>query len=79
MDFGTRFYRSVSIFAGSAVDRRKRQNEIHAESSTKRVLATLSQAIPARHASDANSDAPYSFRGDGGNYLSAKQKPPAVC
>ena len=33
------------------------------ECSLKRVLATLLQAIPALHASDTNSDAPYSFLG----------------
>src|SRR5262245_13425933 len=37
------------------------------------------EALPALHASDTNSDAPYSFFGRGRELCGSKEKPPAVC
>ena len=51
-----------------------RQNEIHAECSMKRVLATLSQATPVLHASNTNSGAPHSFLGQGRELCVSKEK-----
>jgi len=52
-----------------------------AQTDTSRTLTfvTLSQALPALHASDTNSDAPYSFFGRGRELCVSKEKPPAVC